>query len=82
MIPFEEDDGTMIQVTLELFADGTGILENTGVHDEFIWDCDGESLLWITMGDGRNYYMTPYTMGGEDTVWLLLGLEECMVWLY
>jgi len=31
--------------------------------------------------DGRNYYASAWTMGGESHIWLLLELEECMVWL-
>lgn len=39
------------------------------------------SVICITLEDGRNYYASAWTMGGESYIWLLLELEECMVWL-
>ena len=81
MIPYEEADGTYNGVSLELYADGTGWYENTGEYSNITWECD-EDRVYITLEDGRNYYITAYTMGGESTIWLLMEIEECLVWLY
>ena len=82
MIPYEEPDGTYVHVSLELFGDGTGYFENTNEYSDVTWTCDEKYIIRITLEDGRNYYASVYTMGGEGHVWLLLELEECVVWLY
>ncbi|MBR6769688.1 MAG: hypothetical protein IKM28_00310 [Lachnospiraceae bacterium] len=81
ILPYEEPDGTYVQISLELNVDGTGWFENTNEYSNIIWDCDEDSLICITLEDGRNYYMTAYTMADKSHIWLLLELEECLVWL-
>ena len=51
------------------------------LNSDGTWTCDEDSVICITLEDGRNYYASAWTMGGEGYVWLLLELEECMVWL-
>jgi len=80
---FDEEEGESdCRVSLQLHGDGIGWYENTGESHDITWSCDDGSLAWITLEDGRNYYISAYTMADEDHVWLLLELEECMVWLY
>ena len=82
MIPYQEPDGTYVHVSLELNAGGACYFESTTEYSDGIWTYDNEdSLICITLEDGRNYYASAWTMGGESYVWLLLELEECMVWL-
>lgn len=82
MLPYAEDDGTYLHVNMDLYGDGTGWIETADMFEDFTWTVDEDSLVTITLADGRNYYLSSYTMGGESYVWLLLELEECMVWLY
>ena len=81
MIPYEEPDGTYVHVSLELNALGAGYFETANEHSDITWTCDEDSVICITLEDGRNYYASAWTMGGENHIWLLLELEECMVWL-
>lgn len=82
MIPYEEEDGTYVHVSLELNAGGASYFETASEYSDGTWTYDHEdSLICITLEDGRSYYASAYTMGGEGYVWLLLELEECMVWL-
>ena len=82
MIPYEEPDGTYVYVLLELNGEGIGYYENTNEFSNITWTCDEDSIIRITLEDGRNYYATVWTMGNDGYIWLLLELEECMVWLY
>ena len=83
MIPYEEPDGTYVHVSLELNADGVGYFENTNEYSDVTWTYDDEdSLICVTLEDGRNYYASAWTMGSENHTWLLLELEKCVVWLY
>ena len=82
MIPYEESDGTYIHVSLELNAGGASYFETANEYSDGTWSYDHkDSLICITLEDGRNYYASAWTMGGESYIWLLLELEECMVWL-
>lgn len=82
MIPYEESDGTYIHVSLELNAGGASYFETANEYSDGTWSYDRkDSLICITLEDGRNYYASAWTMGGESYIWLLLELEECMVWL-
>jgi len=82
MIPYEEPDGTFAHVSLELNGDGTGYFENTNEFDIITWTYDEDSILYVTLEDGRNYYASAWTMGDNGYIWLLLELEGYMVWLY
>ena len=81
MIPYQEPDGTYVHVSLELNAGGESYFETASEYSDGTWTCDEDSVIRITLEDGRNYYASAWTMGGESYIWLLLELEECMVWL-
>ena len=81
MLPYEEPDGTYVHVSLELNAGGESYFETASEYSDGTWTCDDNYIIRVTLEDGRNYYASAYTMGGEGHVWLLLELEECMVWL-
>jgi hypothetical protein len=81
MIPYQEPDGTYVHVSLELNAGGASYFETASEYSDGTWTCDEDSVICITLEDGRNYYASAWTMGGESYIWLLLELEECMVWL-
>lgn len=82
MLPYQEADGAYAHVSLELNADGACYFETTYEYSDGTWTYDHEdSLICITLEDGRNYYASAWTMGNVGHVWLLLELEECMVWL-
>ena len=80
MLPSEEPNGDYVYI--ELNENGTGQYETASEFSEITWACDEDARAHITMEDGRNYYMTGFTMAGESYIWLLLELEECLVWLY
>ena len=82
MIPYEEADGSYVSVTLQLHEDGTGQYESGEEINTITWKFTEDLRVCITFKDGRNYYITPFTMGGEDYIWLLMEREDCMVWLY
>lgn len=81
MLPYQEPDGTYVHVSLELNAGGESYFETASEYSDGTWTCDDNYIIRVTLEDGRNYYASAYTMGGEGHVWLLLELEECMVWL-
>ena len=81
MIPYEEEDGTYVHVSLELNAGGACYFETTNEYIDATWTCEDNYMIHVTLEDGRSYYASAYTMGGEGYVWLLLEMEECMVWL-
>ena len=81
MIPYEEEDGTYVHVSLELNAGGESYFETASEYCDGTWTCEDNYIIRVTLEDGRNYYASAYTMGGEGHVWLLLELEKCMVWL-
>ena len=81
MIPYQEPDGTYVHVSLELNAGGESYFETASEYSDGTWTCGEDSVIRITLEDGRNYYASAWTMGGESYIWLLLELEECMVWL-
>ena len=81
MIPYQEPDGTYVHVSLELNAGGESYFETASEYSDGTWTCDEDSVICITLEDGRNYYASAWTMDGENHIWLLLELEECMVWL-
>lgn len=83
-LPYDDVDETHVAVILELYPDGSGWFSTGHEFGYITWVCDGTSCVWIEMEDGRTYYITPYAMGTEDdsAIWLLLELEECLVWLY
>ena len=68
-------------MSLELNAGGACYFETTNEYSDATWTCEDNYIIHITLEDGRSYYASAYTMGGEGYVWLLLELEECMVWL-
>ena len=82
MIPYEEADGSYVSVTLQLYEDGTGQYESGEEVNTITWRYTEDLSVCITFKDGRNYYITPFTMGGEDYIWLLMEREDGMVWLY
>lgn len=83
MLPYTELDNTYHWVYLEMYVEKFGWFESGNDYSGNItWDCDEDNHAWITLEDGRTYYMTAYTMAGESHVWLLLELEERLVWLY
>ena len=83
MLPYTESDNTYNWVYLEMYVEKFGWFENGNDYSGNItWDCDVDNHAWLTLEDGRTYYMTAYTMGGESHIWLLLELEECLVWLW
>ena len=71
-------------VSVTLDADGTGRFAYGSESAAITWDCDESDIAWITLEDGRNYYMTASTMSGEvhRHTWLLLELEERLIWLH
>ena len=82
MLPYQEADGTYAHVSLELNVGDTCYFETAGEYGDGTWAYDEEdSIICVTLEDGRNYYASAWTMGGEKYIWLLLELEECMVWL-
>ena len=83
MLPYTESDNTYHWAYLEMYVEKFGWFENGNDYSGNItWDCDEDNHAWITLEDGRTYYMTAYTMGGAGHIWLLLELEERLVWLY
>lgn len=82
MLPYEEEDGTYVSVALQLYEDGTGRYESGNEGSKITWSPTEDLRVCITFEDGRNYYITPFTMGGESYIWLLMEREDCMVWLY
>ena len=82
MLPYQEADGTYAHVSLELNVGDTCYFETASEYGDGTWTYDEEdSIICVTLEDGRNYYASAWTMGGEKYIWLLLELEECMVWL-
>lgn len=81
MIPYQESDGMYVHVSLELNAGGAGYFETANEYSDGTWSCEDNYIIRVTLEDGRNYYASAYTIGGEGHVWLLLELEDCMVWL-
>ena len=81
-LPCEDMDGTVFTVSMELCADGTGWLEYKGAYENITWDCDSNYSLWLIREDGQRMDLTPYTMGGESRLWLLMDLDGCLFWLY
>ena len=70
--------GTYVRVSLELNAGGSCYFESTTEYSDGTFDLPimrGFSHLHH-VEDGRNYYASAWTMGGEGHVWLLLELEE------
>ena len=65
MIPYQEPDGTYVHVSLELNAGGASYFETASEHSDGTWTCDDNYIIRITLEDGRNYYASAYTMGGE-----------------
>ena len=83
VLPYEEPDGTSNYLYLDLYVDGTGAYEDSYEASEITWTYDEEDdTICIAFEDGRNYYITAWTMGGESHVWLLMSMAECMAWLY
>jgi len=82
MLPYEDADGTQVEIAMELQSGGSGWFAKSGVYSDISWDFLDDSQIVITMEGGQNYYMSAYTMGGSSYLWLLLELEETLVWLY
>lgn len=71
-------------VRLEFQADKTGSLQRDGETYSFQWLCLEDGIVCITLENGVNYYLTIYEDGIEDSgmYWMMLTLEERLVWLY
>ena len=71
-------------VRLEFQADKTGTLQRDGETYRFQWLCLEDGIVCITLENGVNYYLTIYEDGIEDSgmYWMMLTLEERLVWLY
>jgi len=81
-LPFEDEDGFRLAVALELWPDGIGQMDDGSQRDLITWGGTQDGSLWLGPAIGGTYSMTPYVMGGEDRIWLLLDMGEIMVWLY
>ena len=71
-------------VVLTFLADKTGSIQRGGETHSFTWSCLEDGSVCITLENGVNYYLTIYEDGIEDSgmYWMLLTLEERLVWLY
>lgn len=68
--------------TLDLSADGTGYCETEGEYFEFTWYYEEDGTL--TLKSDIYHYLTPYVehMDGFDKVWLMMQMNEKVIWLY
>ena len=71
-------------VVLTFLADKTGSIQRGEETHSFTWSCLEDGSVCITLENGVNYYLTIYEDGIEDSgmYWMLLTLEERLVWLY
>ena len=71
-------------VVLTFLADKTGSIQRGEENHSFTWSCLEDGSVCITLESGVNYYLTIYEDGIEDSgmYWMLLTLEERLVWLY
>ena len=71
-------------VVLTFLADKTGSIQRGGETHSFTWSCLEDGSVCITLENGVNYYLTIYEDGIVDSgmYWMLLTLEERLVWLY
>lgn len=71
-------------VVLTFLADKTGSIQRGEENNSFTWSCLEDGSACITLENGVNYYLTIYEDGIEDSgmYWMLLTLEERLVWLY
>lgn len=81
-LPFEDEDGFRLMVSLELWPDGIGQLDDGSRSELITWGGSEDDSLWVGPAIGGLYPMTPYIMGNEDRLWLLLDMGEILIWLY
>ncbi len=68
--------------TLELSANGTGYCETESESFEFTWYCEEDSML--VLESEIYHYLTPYVESGDgfDKIWLMMQMNENIIWLY
>lgn len=76
------DQGTGMEVgaKLELNADGTGYLDYKPIRSHLTWYCE-DNTLCLEMEGGWNCYGSLYDNMAEQKLWMMLQVEEDLLWL-
>jgi len=72
------------EVVLVFRKDKTGTFQQGAEQNGFVWSCLEDGTACITLDNGCNYYLTLYEDGVEDSgmYWMMLMLEERLIWMY
>jgi len=83
-LPYPDENGNYVSYYLELNQDGKAVFWDGHEEYEITWGYDKGEQGWLRTADERLYCMTPFMMVTEtgENLWLLLELEDCLVWMY
>jgi len=72
------------QFALELSEDGTGYCESENEYFEFSWWYESDGTITLECDGYRYYYLTAYveSTNGYEQRWLMMQMNETVVWLY
>lgn len=82
-LPYETEDGTFVNVQIELNEDRTGQVVYGDMTYEVTWGCEDNTACLQTT-EGFNMYMTRYELveDGISYYWMLLEMNNELIWLY
>jgi len=69
-----------IEAKLELYEDGTGYLDYKPLRSHLTWYCE-DNTLCLQLDGGWNCYGSLYDDMAEQSLWLMLQIEEELIWM-
>ncbi len=81
-LPYETEDGTFVNVQIELNEDRTGQVVYGDMTYEVTWGCE-DNIASLQTTEGFNMYMTRYELveDGISYYWMLLEMNNELIWL-
>lgn len=75
-----QDTGMEVGAKLELYEDGTGYLDYKPLRSHLTWYCEDDTLC-LQMEGGWNCYGYLYDDVSAQKLWMMLQVEEDVIWL-
>lgn len=76
----DQDTGFEVGAKLELNEDGTGYLDYKPIRSHLTWYCEDDTLC-LQLESGWNCYGSLYDDMAEQKLWMMLQVEEDLIWL-
>lgn len=79
-----DDVSDELNITLEFFSDGRGVMKYEGRYCDFDWMNDTETSAALYLGEAGSRYFFVYKDTGseENPLWIMMQINENILWLY